>query len=278
MISSTANPHVKRIRSLNGSSRERRRERLFVLEGVRLVAEALTAGATLQLALYNPEQLDSTAAGQALLAHLAQQPNCYPASERVISVAADTVTPQGVVAVAAWPTAATIAARPSALCLVLDTVQDPGNVGTLLRSAEAAGVGSVWSMQGSADLYSPKVVRSAMGAHFYVPLLADQAWEALAAEAATVTAQGGAVYVATADGDLSYYSAEWRKPAILIVGNEAHGVSTAALQLATHQLTIPMAGRGESLNAAVAGSVMLFEALRQRTAVDQQNGKRQTTV
>jgi TrmH family RNA methyltransferase len=258
MISSQANPHVKRIRSLAADRKDRRRERLFVLEGVRLVADALAHGEQLELALFAPEQLDQTDAGRALAAELAGMPHSYPATPGVVAAAADTVHPQGVVALARWP--AVEPGRPG-LILVLDGIQDPGNLGTLLRSAEAVGVAEVLCAGGTADVYSPKVVRAAMGAHFRLAMEQDLGWEQVGERLAFVDH----VYAADAEATMPYYAPDWRQPAALIVGNEAHGLSEDAQALATKTIGIPMRGRAESLNAAVAGSVILFEALRQRT-------------
>ncbi len=257
MISSTANPHVKFLRSLRDLPRERRRERSLFLEGVRLVADALEAGVAPRLALYAPEQLERTPEGTRLLTRLAGLPACYQASPAVIAAVADTPHPQGVVAAFPWPELAPRAG----LRLVLDGLQDPGNVGTLLRSAEAAGVGLALCAPGTADVYAPKVLRAAMGAHFNLPVRADLDWEAIGAELSVCPA----VYAAEAGASMPYYAADWKQPVALIIGNEAHGVSPEGLARATHCIGIPMVGRAESLNAAIAGSVILFEALRQRT-------------
>lgn len=256
MIVSTANPRVKFLRSLRDSSRERRRERSMFLEGVRLVSDALAAGAPPRLVLYAPDQLQRTPEGEALLARLVGQPSCYAASSAVVAAVSDTQHPQGVVAAFPWPE---LAPRPG-LRLVLDAVQDPGNVGALLRSAEAAGVGLVLCSQGAADVYAPKVLRAAMGAHFNLPIRADLDWETIRAELSSCPS----IYAAEANAAMPYYAADWTQPAALIIGNEAHGISAEGLACATHRIGIPMVGRAESLNAAIAGSVILFEALRQR--------------
>lgn len=257
MISSTANPHVKYLRSLRDLPRERRSERSLVLEGVRLVGDALASGAIPHLVLYAPDQLQRTVEGAALLAQLTGRPNCFAASPAAIAAAADTRQPQGIVAAFPWPE---LAPRPG-LRLVLDAVQDPGNVGTLLRSAEAAGVGLVLCTRGTADVSSPKVLRAAMGAHFNLPIRADLAWATIGAELDACPL----VYAADATATMPYYAADWKQPAALIIGSEAHGVSAEGLSYATHRISIPMLGRAESLNAAVAGSIILFEALRQRS-------------
>jgi TrmH family RNA methyltransferase len=258
MISSPANAHVKRIRSLAADRRDRRRERLFVLEGVRLVADALDHGGQVELVLYAPDQLDETPAGYELRARLERLPGSFPATAQVVAAAADTVHPQGVVALARWPEVEP--GRPG-IVLVLDAVQDPGNAGTLLRSAEAVGVVQVLCVSGTVDVYSPKVVRAAMGAHMRLALEQDLSWDETAGRLAVVDH----MYAADAEARMPYYAADWRQPTALIVGNEARGLSEEARACATELVGIPMRGRAESLNAAVAGSVILFEALRQRT-------------
>ena len=258
MIESQANPHVKHIRSLAADRKDRRRERLFVIEGVRLVADALVGGALLDLALYAPVQLEVTQAGQALLDQLETLAVAHPASAQVVAAASDTVHPQGVVAVARWPQ---IEPGVPGIMLVLDAIQDPGNMGALLRSAEAVGVAEVLGTIGTVDVYSPKVVRAAMGAHMHLALTQDLSWDAIAERLALVDQ----VYAADAAAKMPYFAADWRQPSALIIGNEAHGLSEDARALARCPVGIPMPGRAESLNAAVAGSVILFEALRQRT-------------
>jgi TrmH family RNA methyltransferase len=258
MIASTTNPQIKSIRSLLADRRERRRERLFVLEGVRLLADALDHGAELALVVYAPTQLDGTDAGRELRARLERLPAALVATPQVVAAAADTAHPQGVVALARWPQ---IEPGRTGLILVLDGIQDPGNLGTLLRSAEAVGVAQALCSRGTADIYSPKVVRAAMGAHFRLAVEQDLDWEELGQRLVAVDQ----VYAADAAASMPYYAADWRQPGALIVGNEAHGLSEEARALAHKLIGIPMHGRAESLNAAIAGSIILFEALRQRT-------------
>jgi TrmH family RNA methyltransferase len=193
-----------------------------------------------------------------LCAHLERLPRSYVATPQVVAAAADTVHPPGVVALARWPQ---IEPQRPGIVLVLDSIQDPGNLGALLRTAEAIEVAQVLCAVGTADAYSPKVVRAAMGAHLRLALEQDLSWDAIGERLATVDH----VYAADAEATMPYYAADWRQPSALIIGNEAHGLSEAARALATRPIGIPMRGRAESLNAAVAGSVILFEALRQRT-------------
>ncbi len=238
-----------------------------MLEGVRLVSEACASDVPLRLALYAAEQLQQTAAGRVLLQRFADQPHWHAASARVVAAAADTVSPQGIIAVADWPERR----AGDGLVLVLDAVQDPGNVGSLLRSAEAAGVAQVVCSQGTADVYSPKVVRAAMGAHFWLPLRIDVAWP----ELAILLNDMQHMYAAVGGAQQPYYAVDWQGNTALIIGNEAQGVSADALALAVQQIAIPMQGRAESLNAAVAGSIILFEALRQRAQAREQDKETQ---
>ncbi len=257
MITSPANADVKLIRSLAADRKERRRERLFVLEGVRLVTDALLSDAQFTRILYAPAALVATPEGQDLAARLAAHPAARVADTRVVAIASDTTTPQGVVGIARWPqpTPAT-----GGILLVIDALQDPGNVGTLLRSAEAAGAAQVLCSAGTVDAYAPKTVRAGMGAQLRLAIQQDLAWEAID----TILQQCTQVYAAAAGAALAHYTADWRGHVALIIGSEAHGLSAAARQRAT-PIGIPMQGGTESLNAGVAGSIVLFEALRQRS-------------
>jgi TrmH family RNA methyltransferase len=257
VITSTKNPQIKQLRSLLANRKDRRHERLFVIEGVRLVEEALHAQAEVALVVYNREQLMATERGAALVARLVALPDSYEVTPEVLQAVSDTVTPQGVVAAVRWPT---LEAPLHGVVLVLDALQDPGNVGTLLRSAVATNISQVICTVGTADVYSPKVARAAMGAHFRLPISQDVGWD----QAPLLLSTADQVYAAVADASMPYYAADWRQSAALIIGNEANGVSEAGLAVATKQIAIPMSPGVESLNAAVAGSVILFEMQRQR--------------
>lgn len=239
-------------------TREGRREhRAFLVEGTRLVAEAVLASWPLAVVLYDPVR-----AGQdpALADLVSRIPYAAQASSRAIEHASDTVTPQGIVAAATMR-----ALRPSvepaeALVLILDGIGDPGNAGTLLRSALGAGVRTVIASRHCVDLFSPKVVRGGMGAHFHLKLAVDVSWPDIRG----MLGEAREMVVAEARAPLAYYRYDWRRPTALVVGGEARGPSPEALQMATARVSIPLEPEVESLNAAVAGSVILFEAKRQR--------------
>jgi RNA methyltransferase, TrmH family len=253
MITSTQNERIKHVRSLV-RRRARQREGRFVVEGTRLVEEVVRAGIRPALLLYTQAWAE-TPAGQRL------RPSLLPAeeggwlvSDAVLAACAHTETPQGVLAVVPF---VSLSPRPG-LILVLDRLRDPGNLGTTLRSAEAAGVGEVILSPGTVDLYNPKAVRGAMGAHFRLPVTSLN-WPAIAERLA-----GRAVWLADAGGEVAYDAVDWTQPVALIVGGEAAGAGEKASALATGRVCIPMAGGAESLNAAMAATVILFEAARQR--------------
>lgn len=258
MITSRANEKVKYARSLQRAD-VRRKEQSFVIEGIRLVEEALVAGLAPKLVLVAPDQLGASARGRRLLERI-EQYDWAAASDSVIKAAADTQSPQGVVAVFPLPERA-YPHDLGVLVLVLDGLRDPGNVGTILRTAEAAGVRVVMLTEECVDPYNPKVLRGAMGAHFRLHVLDDQTWRQI-----EQLLRGRAIWLATSRDGTPYFEADWTRGSALIIGNEAFGASAGARRLATGQVTIPMAGKAESLNAAVAAGIILFEALRQRTA------------
>jgi TrmH family RNA methyltransferase len=255
MITSITNEKVKYVRSLY-SRRVRYRERRFVIEGVRLVEEAFRAGIVPALLFYS-ERIDAVPGGQELLVGIQQGGiPTFAVSEGVMKALADTVSPQGILAVVPF-VELDLPPGPS-LSLVVDRLRDPGNLGTILRSANAAGVEQVFLAPQTVDHYNPKVVRGAMGAHFLLPIDA-LSWPEIAEALAGVQ-----VLLADVRAEQAYYEVDWTPPSALIIGGEARGASREARELATAGITIPMHGRAESLNAAVAASVILFEAARQR--------------
>ncbi|MBI3158966.1 MAG: RNA methyltransferase [Chloroflexi bacterium] len=256
MITSPSNPRIKQVRALNARARERREAGLFVIEGVRLCEEALAAKQRPEIVLHT-EELDGR--GRALLAAFTRAGAPLEAvSPDVMKAASDTQTPQGVLAVLPLSPRP----RPAQLdfVLVADQVRDPGNLGTLLRSAAAAGVQAVWMHPGTADAYAPKVLRAGMGAHFRLSL------ETLGYEDIRSAAKrhGLRLLLAAAGQGEPCDRADLGAPLALVVGSEAEG-SGAGLTAATDGFVhIPMPGGFESLNAAVAGSILMFEAVRQR--------------
>jgi TrmH family RNA methyltransferase len=256
MITSTSNPRIKHIRQLQKSARARQESGAFVVEGVRLAEEAFASGWPATLVLYTSEL---SARGMGLLPHFQERGvELSEVAPHVLKAASDTATPQGILVVLTSHQRQLSSMIDFAL--VLDNLRDPGNLGTTLRTAAAAGVGVVLLPPGSADSYAPKVLRAAMGAHFRLPIL-QSGWEQIRD---FCSSRHLAVFLADAGGSQQYTTVNFRQPCALLIGSEAHGASTQALQLPHTSVYIPMASQVESLNAATAAAVLMFEVLRQR--------------
>jgi TrmH family RNA methyltransferase len=256
MITSSHNPKIQSVRALQSQPKARRERQAFVVEGVRLAEEALASGWPAELVLYTG---DLEPRGQAVVAgFVARGTPVEEVAPSVMRAASDTQTPQGILAVLSQRDLP----LPDALDFVFipDGVRDPGNLGSMLRTAAAAGAGAVWLPPGATDAFAPKVVRSGMGAHFRLPLRVC-AWDEIGR---LVRAAGLCVYLAAASEGLPYTQADFRQPVALVVGGEARGAGREALALAHQRVNIPMPGGAESLNAAAAAAILLFEVVRQR--------------
>jgi len=256
MITSTANDKVKYARSLKRRLR-RDSERRFLVEGLRLIEDAVRAGCVPALLFFQAEQAEGDR-WQSLLARLQELGvPCLSASDEVLHSLSETVTPQGIVAVVPHPQLP----RPESpdLVLVLDRLRDPGNLGSALRTAAAAGVDEVLMTRGTVDPFNSKALRAGMGAHFRLPMTYGLAWRRIRDRLRGLT-----VWVADAGAERSYDRVDWHLPSALIVGGEAAGPSEQAVAQASGRLSVPMRGGMDSLNAAAATAVVLFEAARQR--------------
>lgn len=256
MITSLTNPQVKGVKRLH-RQKGRQQTDCFIIEGLRLVEEALRAGNVPALMFYTPHLTDS-ARGRNLLA-LASDASVQPTlvSDQVMRAMATTTTPQSVLAVVSLPTVPW--PQHPTLLLILDGLRDPGNLGSALRTAEAAGVEGVILTPGTVDAYNPKVVRGGMGAHFWLSVC-TATWSEI--EQAT---RGLEMWLAEAHDGVPYYNVDWSPPLAIIIGGEAEGASAEAQRLASGRAYIPMPGQAESLNAAVAAGIILFEVTRQRS-------------
>ncbi|RMG77419.1 MAG: RNA methyltransferase [Chloroflexi bacterium] len=250
MITSTQNDKVKLVYGLQNRPRARRKERKIVLEGTRLIHDALNQSYQPDFVLYQPEKVDYQLIAQLQAINAA----LIPVNDEVMRYVSDTQAPQGIVAVFPMPMPK-IPQKPRRV-LILDSIREPGNMGTILRTAAAAGRDVIILTPDCVDPYNPKVLRSGMGAHFRVPILEAQWFEI------KQYCESLEIYLATGNGDLRYDQVDWAIPHAVIIGNEAHGAGTYADEVATRRIFIPMAAQTESLNAAVAAGVILFEAAK----------------
>ena len=261
MITSSQNPKLKLVRALMGRTKERREANAFVVEGVRLVEEAVNADWKFQFTLYSDGLSDR---GRDLVDKLkSHHIDTEEVAGDLLQKLSDTETPQGVLAVLEF----TDLPLPDSLNFVLipDQIRDPGNLGTLLRTAAATGVQAVLLPPETTDPFAPKVVRAGMGAHFRLPIH-SMTWDEIHSVGKLAGLQ---VFLADMDG-VSCWETDFRKPLALVIGSEAEGASEEARKLATQKICIPMAGNVESLNAGVAGSVLMFEVVRQRLVSSEQ--------
>ena len=256
MITSTQNSKIKLVRALLGRAKERRAANAFVVEGVRLVEEAVNSNWEFRFALYD-ESLHERGRSQ-VEGLKSRGVDVEMVSESLMKSLSETETPQGILAVLT-DSRLPLPDSPNFI-LIPDQIRDPGNLGTLLRTAAAAGVQAVLLPPETTDVFASKVVRSGMGAHFRLPIHV-MAWEEIKQITKSANLQ---IYLADMEGT-SCWETDLRQPLALIVGGEAEGASDEARKLANEQISIPMAGKVESLNAGVAGSVLMFEVMRQRT-------------
>jgi TrmH family RNA methyltransferase len=249
---------VKRLRQLVDRSTVRDRERAFVVDGPILLADALDAGVRIESVFVPPGP-----APEVVARAVAAGVPVFDLAPGVLERVAATVAPQPVLAVAEAVDVDLEDLAGASLLLVCVDVRDPGNLGTILRSAEAAGVGGIICCDGSVDIYNPKCVRASAGSLFHTRIVArGDPVQVLG----TVGGWGLRRLGTRADGGVPYTRADLAGPTALVLGNEAHGLSERAAGALDGWVTIPMAGRAESLNVGMAAAVLCFEAARQRSS------------
>lgn len=265
VISGVNNPRVKAAAELK-QKKYREEKGLFLVEGLRAVEEAVAYGDVASLFVISGQESERQ---KKVLQQAAEKGVAlYQVDEKIMHKISDTKTPQGIVAVVRMPPddlcrlqPAAGTAEDTAPVLILDRIRDPGNVGTIIRTADAVGALGVILLAGSVDAYSPKVVRASMGSIFHLPLV-----QGIEPEAALTWCMRYGYTTAAASLTVAeeLYKVDLSQKMAFILGNEANGVSTALQETAAMRLYIPMPGKAESMNVAMAAGVILFESLRQR--------------
>jgi len=271
MITSTGNERIRHAAALSAKAKLRREERLFVAEGERFFMD--TPEASVREIFYTEEFL-ARAEERVRKKLSACADRAEAVTRQVMEKAASTVTPQGILCVLSQPAyemEELLAKNAPAgggreggappLLLLLENIQDPGNLGTLFRTAEAAGVSGIVLSRGCTDLFGPKAVRSTMSAIFRVPFLYAEDFPAAAVQ---LQGRGVELYAAHLNGSADYDAEDYTAPCGFMIGNEGSGLTREAAELAGKKIRIPMEGGIESLNAAMAGGILLYEAYRQR--------------
>lgn len=260
-ITSSQNPVIKEIKALK-ERKHREATGLFFIEGIKFVEEALKEKTGIVRVVIS-EQLPLNKGGEEILSKVkACGCEMFSVPEGLFKEISDTQTPQGILAV--------ISARHCSLeeiiednnfLVLLDSIQDPGNMGTIIRTADATGATGILVSKGCVDVYNPKVLRSTMGSIFHVPIcMCENTVETVN----MLKSQGVKVYAAHLNGKLNYFEPDMKNNITLIVGNEANGISDEVAASANELVKIPMPGRSESLNASIAAGLLMYEVVRQR--------------
>jgi TrmH family RNA methyltransferase len=267
MITSTSNDRVKRVVAYGQKAKARREDGVFIIEGMKMLREA----PVLQVSeVYVTERfVDTASEGDK---EILWRYGAETVSEEVMNKMADTQTPQGVLAVIRqYPytleevlegyNQSASGKENAPLLLVLENIQDPGNLGTMLRSGEGAGVTGIILSKGCADIFSPKVIRSTMGSIFRMPFIYVENISEMVKELGT---KGISTYAAHLKGKKSYDEFDYTKPTAFLIGNEGNGLTKETADAASEYVLIPMKGEVESMNAATSAAILTFEASRQR--------------
>lgn len=258
MITSSKNQHVQFVRELLAKRSAREKSGLFVVEGVRLAEEALQNGSIPRLLFY-ADNLSTR--GMELVQKAGQTcDQIFCIKSEILTALSDTETSQGLLLV--LPQAVKPFPDAFDFLIIVDQLRDPGNLGTILRSSLASGVQAVCCTPGSVDAWSPKVVRSAMGAHFRLPII-EKSWDEII-RLCKQAVPPLTLFLAESGGGKPLWQADLQKPLALVIGGEAEGASQLVKKEVDENLLIPMPGDSESLNAAVAASILMFEVVRQR--------------
>jgi len=260
MLSSTANPRVKQIVAWQTKSKERKKDKVFIAEGLKMWEEAPEG--LLREVYLTQDVYDKIAADKAKKTKLFGKPYEI-VSKEVFEKISDTCTPQGILCVLNQPCydLESLLRVENPMFMMLENLQDPGNLGTIFRTGEGAGVTAVLMNSGTVDLFNPKTIRSTMGSIYRVPFLYT---EDLPGLLKTLQSRGIHTYAAHLKGTTYYQTLQFTEPVAFLVGNEGNGLSDEISKLAGEYIKIPMKGQLESLNASVAASLLMYEALRQR--------------
>ena len=256
MITSTKNEKIKDIRALQSKKKHRTSTGSFIVEGVRLLEEALGSDLVPLTCLYTEDLQER---GMTLVEQAADlNASIEVVMPHVMSAASDTKNPQGALMVFPFPEIPD--PKNFTSVLILDKLKDPGNMGALLRSALAANIDSVWLTPDCVDPFSPKVVRAGMGAHFRLQIK-NLTFSEISSSLLEYQLE---LFVSEMDAGLKYSESNFKQPLAIVIGSEAIGTSQHFLDLPHTKIHIPMPGKIESLNASAAGSILLFEVVRQR--------------
>lgn len=251
MITSTSNAQIKNLIQLQKKAKARTEQNVFVAEGIKMVQEA------------PKELIQKIYISEDFAGNLKGQENVQLVESRVFKSAADTKTPQGILAVIKRQhyTLEQVTKGAAPLLLLLENIQDPGNLGTIIRTAEGAGVTGIIMSTDTVDIYNPKTIRSTMGSIYRMPFIYEPDLTKIISE---LKERGITFYAAHLKNSTDYDQQDYQKSSAFMIGNEGSGLTDEVAEMADKYVKIPMCGQVESLNAAVASSILVYEAFRQR--------------
>ena len=257
MINSTSNKQIKNLVQLQSKAKARREQGLFVVEGIRMYREVPKE---LLVKTYISESFYEKEKNQDLLAGCETE----IVTDRVFASVSDTKTPQGILCLVRQReySLEQMIKESHPLLLILEDIQDPGNLGTIFRTAEAAGVSGIVMSNGTADIYNPKTIRSTMGAVYRMPFCYKKDLVPVLGE---LKKHHISTYAAHLRGEREYTAENYQTGCAFMIGNEGNGLSEELAEQADVYIKIPMSGQAESLNAAVAAAILMYEARRQRS-------------
>lgn len=260
MITSTANKKVKQVIAWQGKAKERRKSKVFLTEGIKMFEEA-QEGQILEV--YVSQEQEEKLKQLPFIWKKLKQTGYEIVTAEVFGKMSDTKTPQGILTVLKQPSydLEALLEDPNPVFLVLEDIQDPGNLGTMIRTGEGAGITGVLMTRETVDIFNPKTIRATMGSIYRVPFVYVDSCEETILQ---LQKKGICVYAAHLDGKAYYDGMDLRKPTAFLIGNEGNGLKKSTADLADDYLKIPMEGKVESLNAAIAATLLMYEAHRQR--------------
>lgn len=260
-ITSTSNPKIRQALDLK-DKRNKDHPLEFLIEGPHLIEMAVGSGCTIKDVFVSSSFLVKKD-GQKLLRDLSRSTeDIFEVPDHLLNKLGDTETPQGIIAVVAYQPLLLekLLSKDKSLLVVIDGVQDPGNLGTIIRTSDASGADAVLILPGTCDTFMPKVIRSTAGSIFNIPVVHTTPDELLG----WVLQKNIKLFVASADAERSVYESDLKVPLAFVFGNEAHGASKKLRESSNMFLKIPIPGKAESLNVAISAAICLYEAVRQR--------------
>lgn len=262
MLKELSKRQQRLIKNLKESKTARAKNRCFFVEGVRSVEEVFDSDYDIRFVVLSDSFLRSDDVLLQKIKRKVSDDKLYRVSNRTFSELTDTVTPQGILAVINFADEKIDdILKDNFLIVALDRIQDPGNMGTIIRTADAAGTDGIIVGKGCVDIYSPKVVRSAMGSLFHIPIVQT---EDLRETLIELKQKGGQVVTTHLSATQDYSDVNYKTSTVIVMGSEAEGVSQEIYDISDELIKIPMPGQAESLNVSVAHGIIAFEAVRQR--------------